>query len=1528
MKNLKNKTKEQLIEEVKKLRKEILKKATESEEGFRYLADASMEAIFFTKDGICLEANQVAAEMFGYNDPSEFVGMFGTEVIALESHEIVKEHMLKNLMDQYEAIGKRKDGTLFPITIRAKAMPYKDKGIVRATSIMDITERKQIEKDLELSNSIIKQERNMFIAGPAVVFKWKNTEGWPVEYVSDNVKEVFAYSVQELTSGKVPYADLIPQEDIERVGNEVATNSKSGAKSFAHQPYRIIRKDGKIIWIDDYTTILRNEKGVITHYLGYIVDITERMRMEEMLRESELQYRVITEASLQGMAKIDAKGCITFANMAVAELSGYSLAELDGMSLDTLFLPGEAKAISDANVALLYSGKPIVGENTMTRKDGSRIETHFSCAPILDENDEYAGFIASILDITERKKTEEMIRESEEKFRNLAENSPNMIFINQGGKVVYANKVCEDITEYNIAEFYSPDFDFRILIQPEYLETIMTNFKGHVEGRDVPVTEFAIRTKSGKRVEAILNTKLITFQEERAILGIMTDITERKKAEEELKIHTHDLGERVKELRCFYKISESIRTRETIEEIFQDTANIIPPAWHYPEITRGKVRFDGKEYVSQTFEETKWKQSANIVVAGKVRGSIEVYYLEECPGLDEGPFMKEERNLINGMARTLSEAIERKQAEKALKESEKKAHDILNNSRFHMWAFDGEFYSYLNKEWYNYTGQDPTLPLTVERWTELVHPDDLDAAVKTWLNHWETKTEHDNYFRLKRKDGEYRYFYCHAVPILNEDGSFKHFQGFNIDITDRKQAEKRIEHLNLVLQAIRNVDHLIVTEKDRDRLIKGACENLIETRGYNYAWIAMMDKSGNFITVASAGLDQDFSSIIKILKSGKTTECVNNALKKPEVVIIENPASECKGCPLAKKYTKMGRMSIRLEYEEKIYGLMTVSIPVELIKDKDEHNLLKEVADDIAYAIHGIEVEKRRKQVEEKIKISEEKYRTLTENLNVGVYRNTYGSKGKFVEVNPAFLKILGYKDKNEVLQLNVSDLYINPDDREKFNADISVSGFVSDKELLLKKKDGTQVYCSISAVVVKEHNKIKYFDGIIEDITKRKKAEEELQNLNKELAAQNEEYEALNEELTDNVNRIQNINTKLEKAKERAEESDRLKTAFLHNISHEIRTPMSGILGFTNLLLEPELTGKERHEYIKIIEKSGDRMLNTVTDLMDISMIESGQVKLAVSEVNVNKQNKDLYNFFKPEAEKKGIQLFFKNTLPDQEAIIKTDREKIYAILTNLIKNAIKYSDKGTIEFGYNLKHVDQKTLGELVEPAKLEFFVKDKGIGISKDRLQAIFDRFVQADIEDIRAFEGSGLGLSISKAYVEMLGGRIWVESEEGIGSQFYFTIPYNPKTEEKTGVIEDTPKKKIRNQIKGLKVLIAEDVESADKHLSIVLKKISKEILHSKTGVETVDICRNNPDIDLVLMDIKMPLTNGHEATRKIREFNENVVIIAQTAYALSGDKEKSLEAGCNDYISKPINKNELIEMIIKHINAKMNKNGKL
>ncbi|NOU48927.1 MAG: response regulator [Bacteroidales bacterium] len=390
-----------------------------------------------------------------------------------------------------------------------------------------------------------------------------------------------------------------------------------------------------------------------------------------------------------------------------------------------------------------------------------------------------------------------------------------------------------------------------------------------------------------------------------------------------------------------------------------------------------------------------------------------------------------------------------------------------------------------------------------------------------------------------------------------------------------------------------------------------------------------------------------------------------------------------------------------------------------------------------------------------------------------------------------------------------------------------------------------------------------------------------------------------------------------------KAQESDRLKSAFLANMSHEIRTPMNGILGFAELLKEPGLTGEDQQEYITIIEKSGIRMLNIINDIVDISKIEAGLMEVRFIETNVNKQLDYIYTFFKPEVDKKGITLSYKYSLPTDVANILTDREKLYAILINLVKNAIKYSHEGTIEFGYNHKlSQDSLTVESGITSTVLEFYVKDDGIGIPNDRQEAIFERFVQADIADKHAHQGAGLGLAITKAYVEMLGGKIWVESNTNAGSGqkgsvFYFTIPYSLKTRSDNEFLVSTMKANGNHQIKKLKILIVEDEAASDMLMSIELSKYGHNLYHAKNGVEAIELCRNNPDIDLVMMDIKMPVMDGYIATSQIRNFNNKVIIIAQTAFALMGDKEKAIQVGCNDYITKPINKQLLLKMIGKY-----------
>lgn len=485
----------------------------------------------------------------------------------------------------------------------------------------------------------------------------------------------------------------------------------------------------------------------------------------------------------------------------------------------------------------------------------------------------------------------------------------------------------------------------------------------------------------------------------------------------------------------------------------------------------------------------------------------------------------------------------------------------------------------------------------------------------------------------------------------------------------------------------------------------------------------------------------------------------------------------------------------------------------------------------------------------------------------------------RFVSFNKAGEQFMGYtraeligKNDYDFFPKEKADLFTGKD-REVLNSDEPLIIV----EEVINTIDGTKILFTKKVAIKDKNGKVKYLLGISEDITAKKEIERELII-----------------------------------AKEHAEQSDRLKSAFLANMSHEIRTPMNGILGFAELLKEPNLSGEKQQKYIGIIQKSGVRMLNIINDIVDISKIEAGLMQVDIRDSNINEQIGYIYTFFKPEVEAKGLQFLIKSTLPEIEANVKTDREKLYAILTNLIKNAIKFTNEGSIEFGYHV--IKDKGTN------KLEFYVKDTGIGIPADRQEAIFERFIQADISNLMVLQGTGLGLSITKAYVEILGGKIWLESKEDVGSTFYFTIPCDIELEEEELIKNDKATIDDGKMAQNLKILIAEDDEPSATLISLMVETLSENILTASTGKEAVNICRNNPDLDLILMDIQMPEMNGYEATNQIRQFNKDVVIIAQSAYALSFDRQKALDAGCNDYIAKPIIKDDLLMLIQRHLNS--------
>jgi CheY-like chemotaxis protein len=346
----------------------------------------------------------------------------------------------------------------------------------------------------------------------------------------------------------------------------------------------------------------------------------------------------------------------------------------------------------------------------------------------------------------------------------------------------------------------------------------------------------------------------------------------------------------------------------------------------------------------------------------------------------------------------------------------------------------------------------------------------------------------------------------------------------------------------------------------------------------------------------------------------------------------------------------------------------------------------------------------------------------------------------------------------------------------------------------------------------------------------------------------------------------------------------------------------MNGILGFSELLKEKNISDKKKDTYLKFIEKEGNRLLNFISNIVDISKIESNVITVNSSFCNINILIDELYSKYAIKLKNTSIKLQIKKGLGDKDSCVETDSNKLVQLISNLLENAIKFTKEGEIEFGYSLSN------------SELKFYVKDSGVGIEIEEQKTVFNRFRQGKLEQTHN-PGVGLGLSIVKGLVNILGGDVWVDSQTGVGSTFFFTIPYeNIGTD--TKVVLNNSDMALNSD--HFTVLIAEDDEFSFIYLKACLSDFNCSILHAINGKEAVKIVNQNAAIDLVLMDINMPVMDGKRALEEIRKTNKEVPIIAQTGLAMSGDKEKLLKAGFNDYISKPISTNVLITTINKHL----------
>lgn len=496
---------------------------------------------------------------------------------------------------------------------------------------------------------------------------------------------------------------------------------------------------------------------------------------------------------------------------------------------------------------------------------------------------------------------------------------------------------------------------------------------------------------------------------------------------------------------------------------------------------------------------------------------------------------------------------------------------------------------------------------------------------------------------------------------------------------------------------------------------------------------------------------------------------------------------------------------------------------------------------------------------------SMKRYRELADMLPQSIFETD--AWGNYTYVNKAWFKQFAYSEEDLDEGLNLIETLIS----ESKENDILAISKIENSNFIGIRKDGSHFPASVYSDHIMIDGRIEGRRGLIVDIT----------------------------------DKIEYIHS-LQKETTKAKTSDELKSSFLANMSHEIRTPINSIIGFSNLLAMEQIPDVQKKEFIDYIRSSSEILLNLIDDIIDLAKIEAGELKINKKEIELRVFGNELIKTLeesKKKLNKKHVKLVFRPQDNYSTLMLKTDPFRLRQILTNLINNAIKFTEKGSVEFGYSLQH-----------DKSIEFYVKDTGIGLSRNELDLVFERFKRASYSESRNISGTGLGLAISKNLVELLGGQMWVDSEPEKGTVFTFTLPYlrSPQVQSITESVQYQQKEFY--DWGGKRILIAEDDAGSYRFLQELLSKTHASILHAWSGAEAVEICRKRHDIDLVIMDIQLPGMNGIEATKHIKGMHASMPVIAQTAHAMAGDRERIRNAGCDDYIAKPIDINKFLSVV--------------
>lgn len=1283
------------------------------------------------------------------------------------------------------------------------------------------------------------------------------------------------------------------------------------------------------------------------------VDITSRKQMEMELRLKEERYYAIAQSANDAIISINDKGIIVEWNFGAEKIFGYSESEITGKPLEMIIPPQYTEQHSHNVDRVIKGGEHhVIGktvELTGLHKNGLEFPMELSLSAWETSTGKY--FTGIIRDITSRKLAEDTLKSSEERSRNIISgtNAGTWEWNVQTGETIF-NERWAEIIGYSLTEISPVSFDTWIkFTHPDDLKTSGELLRKHYSGAlNYYECEARMKHKNGKWIWVLTRGKVVSWTEDGKPLlmtGIHLDITLRKTAETELR-------ENEVQYRALASSGSALIWRSGTDKL----CNYFNEIW---------LRFTGRSLEQEMGN--GWAEGVHpddlnrcietYISAFEKRETFEMEYrLRHASGeyrwlLDMGTPNFNSSGEFIGYIGHCFDISERKKAEELLHTTNAYLENLINYANAPIIAWDPHFRITRFNHAFEFLTGYKEVEVLGKSLNILFPPSSAKESMALIHNtstgeRWETEE-----IEILHRDNSIKTVLWNSATLFAPDGETPVAtiaQGH--DITVRKQVEKELLYTKQHLENFFNIIPDLFAIASPDGYLKSLNPEWEKTLGYTLEELQskpfesfihpddiastrqeVENQQQGHSTVQFINRYRHKDGSYRWLEWNATPSDTNSLYAAARDITNRKHADELlknsqERLMIAQRIAHLGSWewnmitnSLNCSDEMfRIFGINpskfgnTIDALLDYIHPDDKESFITNLANsslngdsepfeyriiredgEIRYMaasgniifdgnqdpIKGtgtIQDITERKIAEATLLLSNEKIKQseadLSKAQSIALLGNwKWDLKTGEVIWSDGMYQIFGINKETYKGSLGeVISKIVHPDDLQKV-LESNGPGIVSEKaieyRIIMPDKAIRYIWAEAGETLVDESGKPIFLVGIAQDITDRKLIEKQLV-----------------------------------RAKEKAEESDRLKTAFLANMSHEIRTPMNGILGFTGLLKEHGLTSKNKELYIGIIEKSGTRMLNIINDIISISKVESGQMEICISKTNVNEQIEFIFSFFKPEIENKGIKFLFKKLKDPKEAIINTDREKIYAILTNLVKNAIKFTTEGTIDLGFDKKD------------NHLEFYVKDSGAGILDEQKGIIFERFRQGSDSLIRNYEGAGLGLSISKAYVELLGGKIWVESEIGVGSTFRFTIPCNTEIETETEFDRIVLNKEITKPIRDLKVVIAEDDDASEKLISMIFDKYSREIIKVNSGAEVVSVCRSHQDIDLVMMDIKMPGMDGYDATRQIRQFNKDIIIIAQTAFSLSGDREKALDAGCNDYLSKPIMKDDVISLL--------------